>query len=360
MYAIGLYQWKNRTGLGPGGMKMKDKLAAGVYGSLMGVAVGDAMGMPSSLLSPGEIREQLGVITGFLAAPPGHLTHAGLPAGSVTDDTGQTVAVAKAIIAEKGKVVPETIAGEILNWARQGGFLAPESMILGPSSRAALLQLGNGVPAAKAGMFGETNGAAMRISPVGLIHPGNVEGAVADTELCCLPTHGTSVAISGAAAISAAIATALTADTSLAQIVTAAKRGADLGTALGRRVAAPSISRRIDWALGMIASGDEEGAARDLYELVGTTVAITETVPVAMALLILAGGDPMKTALLAANLGGDCDTVGAIACSIAGAYAGINAFPDPIIEQIEEVNRLGLEDIARALTKIALQQVRDR
>ncbi len=91
-----------------------------------------------------------------------------------------------------------------------------------------------------------------------------------------------------------------------------------------------------------------------MYELVGTTVAITETVPVALALVLLAQGDPpTKTALLAANLGGDCDTVGAIACSIAGAYAGIDAFPSDLIQKIEEVNKLGLKDIALALSKVA-------
>lgn len=332
---------------------MTNKLAKKIYGSLMGVAVGDAMGMPSSLLTPAEIKQQLGWIEGFLPAPEGHLTHQGMPAGCVTDDTGQTLAVAKAIIADGGKVVPESIGREILNWAENEGALAEESMILGPSSRAALLQLRAGVPPAQAGMFGDTNGAAMRISPVGMIHPGDIEGAVADTELCCLPTHGTSVAISGAAAVSCAIAAALGAAGSLAEIVAAARQGADLGAARGRRVAAPSIARRIHWALDIVADTDEETACQNLYELVGTTVAITETVPVSIALVVLAQGDPLKTALLAANLGGDCDTVGAIAGSIAGAYAGIDAFSSDVMEQIEAVNKLGLRNIALALFEIA-------
>ncbi|HHV08287.1 MAG TPA: ADP-ribosylglycohydrolase family protein [Firmicutes bacterium] len=332
---------------------MTNKLPEKIYGCLMGVAVGDAMGMPSSLLTRAEIKEQLGCIDGFLPAPEGHLIHNGMLAGSVTDDTGQTLAVAKAIIADGGKVVPESIGREILAWAEREGALAEDSMILGPSSRRALLQLKDGVSPTKAGMFGDTNGAAMRISPVGMIHPGDVKGAVADTELCCLPTHGTSVAISGAAAVSCAIAVALESTGSLNEIVTAAKKGAEMGATRGRMVAAPSIARRIDWALDMVTDADEKTACQDLYELVGTTVAITETVPVALALVLLAQGDPTKTALLAANLGGDCDTVGAIACSIAGAYAGIDAFPSDLIQKIEEVNKLGLKDIALALSKVA-------
>lgn len=92
-------------------------------------------------------------------------------------------------------------------------------------------------------------------------------------------------------------------------------------------------------------------ACQDLYELVGTTVATSETVPAALALFALAGGDPMKTAVLAANTGGDCDTVGAIAGSVAGAFAGIAAFPSEVIETIERVNRLDLRAIAAALVE---------
>lgn len=185
---------------------------------------------------------------------------------------------------------------------------------------------------------------------VGIIHPGELYGAVADTELCCLPTHGTSVAISGAAAVSCAIASAMGGAGSPEEVVNAAVRGAELGATRGRAVAAPSIARRIQWAVDMALSrGDEVAACRDLYELVGTTVATTETVPVALALFALAGGDPIRTAILAANTGGDCDTVGAVACSIAGAYAGISAFPEETIHIIEQVNNLGLKDVALSL-----------
>lgn len=44
---------------------MTNKLPEKIYGCLMGVAVGDAMGMPSSLLTRAEIKEQLGCIDGF-------------------------------------------------------------------------------------------------------------------------------------------------------------------------------------------------------------------------------------------------------------------------------------------------------
>ncbi|MGE5594080.1 MAG: ADP-ribosylglycohydrolase family protein [Betaproteobacteria bacterium] len=331
---------------------MNHALFERAYGCLMGVAVGDAMGMPSSLMTPQEIASQIGRIDRFLPAPRGHVIHDGLPAGSTTDDTAQTVAVARAIIGDGGKVMPESVAREILAWAESVGALDEGALVLGPSSRAALALLRAGVPPAEAGKSGETNGAPMRISPVGIIHPGDLDGAVADTELACLPTHGTSVAISGAAAISCAIACAVGGETSLENVVRAAIRGADLGAARGRLVAAPSIARRVEWAVDLALSArDESRACRDLYELVGTSVATAETVPAAIALFALAGGDPMKTAILAANTGGDCDTVGAIAGSVAGAFAGIAAFPSDVIETIERVNRLNLKAVAASLVE---------
>ena len=54
------------------------------------------------------------------------------------------------------------------------------------------------------GVHGDTNGGAMRISPLGLIHPGRPEAAVHDAIIACTPTHFTNVALSGACAVAAA------------------------------------------------------------------------------------------------------------------------------------------------------------
>ncbi len=233
------------------------KLFKHAYGCLAGVAVGDAMGgMPSSLMTPCEIRSQIGRIEWFLPAPEGHYIHDGLAAGSTTDDTAQTLAVAQAVISDKGKVVPESVAREILAWAESIGALEEGgALVLGPSSMRALSLLGKkGVPAAEAGKFGgETQrGGAHAYKPMGIINAGgDPAGALDDTELCCLPTHGTSVAISGAAAVSCGIAKALACPESIEEIVDAAgPGGAEQGGATrGRVVAAPSIAKRIQWAV---------------------------------------------------------------------------------------------------------------
>jgi ADP-ribosylglycohydrolase len=66
---------------------------------------------------------------------------------------------------------------------------------------------------------------------------------------------------------------------------------------------------------------------RELYDVIGTSLSVPETVGSAFGVLVMAEGDPQQAAIYAANLSGDADTVGAIACAMAGAYAGIGAFP---------------------------------
>ncbi len=48
--------------------------------ALQGLAIGDALGMPTQLLSRSEIASRFGPIEGFRSAPDDHPIAAGLPA----------------------------------------------------------------------------------------------------------------------------------------------------------------------------------------------------------------------------------------------------------------------------------------
>src|SRR3990172_1125461 len=107
-----------------------------IYGCLVGVAAGDAMGMPTSLMSPGSIKETFGeYIKDFLPAPRGHVIHDKMVAGQVTDDTQQTLLIADSII-DTGGVDSRDIARRLLKWAEDIG--AFDSLLVGPSSLRAL------------------------------------------------------------------------------------------------------------------------------------------------------------------------------------------------------------------------------
>ena len=327
---------------------MKNKVLGGVFGQ----ALGDAWAMPA-LLTPSQTREYFKEgFTDFYPGPDSHPFHRGLLAGRVTDDTEQAYALAEEILRD-GKVSIEGTARAVINWYDR--IDGDNCIYVGPSTRRAVLAMKRGVDLQQTGRFGDTNGASMRISPVGLIHPGDVESAVRDTYLSCIPTHHTDVAISGASAIAGAIAIAMMPGTSMDDIVAAGIRAADLGRAYEEHWIGASVSRRIRLAVEIARSPlSESERLQDIYDLVGATLAITEAVPAAFGVLVMADGDPLKTATYAAQLSGDADTVGAMATAIAGAWRGIEAFPVWILDRLRKANpEMDFDRLADGLFKLA-------
>ena len=99
-----------------------------------------------------------------------------------------------------------------------------------------------------------------------------------------------------------------------------------LGRAHGRRWFGCSVPFKIEQALAITGStADSRTRLRRIFDEVGATLNVPETVGAAFGILAMAEGDPKETAVLAANLSGDADTIGAIACAMAGAYAGFDA-----------------------------------
>ena len=323
-----------------------------ILGGLLGEALGDAWGMPA-LLTPEETWQRFGGwVDRFCPAPPDHPVHAGLPAGRVTDDTEQAFALAQAIITDGG-VKPEGVARAIVSWYESVG--GDHSPYIGPSTRRAVQAIRRGEPLTQTGLRGDTNGGAMRVCPVGLIHPGDVHAAAWDAALSCLPTHNTHVATAGAAAIAGAIAQALLPSATLQELIEAGKRAAREAAQWAAPWMGASVLRRIELAVAL-AQADKSDRERlqDLYDIIGTTLATSESVPAAFGVLVMAEGDLLRTATYAANLSGDADTVGAMACAIVGAWRGVDAFPDEIIETLIRVNpELDFAGVAMGLYRLA-------
>ena len=294
-----------------------------ILGCLYGQALGDAFAMPAHI-HPDDTIRAFGWLDSWQAAPDDHLVHAGLPAGRITDDSEQAFSLAQAFIVAGGVTLAATV-GALLDWyERVDGDNSP---YVGPSTRRGINALKAGEDPRTTGLWGDTNGAPMRIAPVGLLHPGDIPGAVVDTATVCMPTHYTQPAVSGAAAVAAAVAQALTVD-SLDDVIAAGLHGAEKGREQGRRWFGTSVAFKIEQALAIATSPDDSPTRlRRLFDEVGATLNVPETVGAAFGILRMADGDPKRTAILAANLSGDADTIGAIACAIAGAFAGIEAIP---------------------------------
>jgi ADP-ribosylglycohydrolase len=310
---------------------LERKLRGGLYGQ----ALGDAFAMPA-LFRMEQTRAAYGTPGDqLLPAPPDHPVHHGMIAGRFTDDTEQAFALADAIIRD-GEMTVRGAADAIVAWYdRIDGDHSP---YVGPSTRRGVEALKRGADPEHAGARGDTNGSAMRVSVIGLINPGDVSGAIREAIHSAIPTHGTQTGISGACAIAAAVAQAYTA-TSVDELVEAGLRGASEGDQFGTRWLAPSLVRRIGMALQIARSDAPEwDRLSEIYDTVGTGLAIVESVAAAFGVLVMSGGDPIRAAQLSFTLSGDADTIGAMACAIAGTYRGIDAIPPGMIETLRRAN----------------------
>lgn len=332
----------------------QDRLRSHATGALAGVALGDSFGMPGELWTRRHIQEHFGEITDFLPGPDGHFVVDGYRAGQYTDDTQQTLMLAETIIECEGEVRCEDVARNLVAWADR--VAASEGNFLGPTSARAIALLREGADPRAVTADGETNGAAMRIVPIGVVRSlTNPESFVDAVSESCWMSHRTSVAISGAALIAGAVSSALDqaatgATPTVEQCLNDAVRVAELGIGRGKEVVAASLPHRARWAIDIAREApDDETFSQRLYDEVGASVAMIESAPAALGLFARAGQDPMRVARLAANLGGDTDTIGAMAGGMSGALVGIEGIPSSALDLIAEVNgRTFLElDLAR-------------
>ncbi len=303
-----------------------------ILGGLYGQALGDAWGMPA-YFDPQQTWERFGWVETFLPAPDDHEVHAGLPAGRITDDSEQAFSLARAYL-EAGAITVEATVRALIDWYdRTGG---DQSLYVGPSTRRGMQALKRGDDPRLAGRTGDTNGAAMRVSVVGLLCAGDPLAAVEAAEISALPTHGTNVAISGAAAVAAAVAVACRPDATLDTLIAAGLMGAELGRKRGVKWIGASVTRKIEQAVAIARKGgDPLTRCHELYDVVGASLAITETVGAAFGVLVLADGDPALAARYAAALSGDADTIGAIACALAGTLRGFDSIPAWAVTALE-------------------------
>lgn len=336
-------------------MKNKTKVSEeyiknAIKGCLVGVAAGDSMGMPTSMMSPSTIKKIFGkYVDEFLPAPKGHVIHDKMVAGQVTDDTQQTLLIADSII-EKGKIDPEDIAHRLINWAEE--INAFGTMAVGPSSFRALYAIKAGKSIYETGSVGDTNGAVMRIGAVAIYGKGELRRTVDAVEQACIPTHNTNIAIAGASAVAMAIGSCINGEKDIDIIIENAIKAAELGMARGNIWYSASIIERTKLALDLVNQNKpQEKIIQDLYNIIGAGVQVSETVPTCLAITKLANGNLVDAIQLATNLGGDCDTIAAIAGSICGAYSGANNILDEWINLLEKVNNYNFSDYTEKLYK---------
>ena len=333
-------------------------------GALYGLALGDALGMPTQELPRSRAEQLLGAGPVLLAGPVDNPISAGLPAGSITDDTEQALVLARLLVEGAGRVDPGALATALLDWhdvmATRGSL-----DLLGPTTLAALTAIRAGADPGVTGRGGSTNGAAMRVAPVGIATPAGgpagsaarLAAAVADAGR---PTHDSRDANASAAAVAAVISLGID-GASFGQAWPVALEVADLAADLATpddaaRHELPDLIRR---AIRIAAESHRIGgvpAALDaICAQVGTTLHSHESVPAAFAIAALAPDDAGAAAWYAARLGGDADTIAAIAAAMVGACTGASLLPAAALATVRTVNRLDLAPLVEDLLALRRQ-----
>ena len=317
-----------------------------IRGVLIGGAYGDAMGMPTEFWTQEHINVRFPKgVEELLPSQADDFFGRTMSSGEITDDTINTMMIAKMIIENHGIINTESYINQLIKWKNESKVAA---LVCGPSTLKALEAIERGVSVEETGKLGTTNGAAMKISPIGIISDyRDMDSLINNVSMICKPSHNTSIAIQGASIVAGIVSYVVSGGNDIEKIWNLAEEIAGRASSRGFQIPSASIVQRMKLAKKMIRNCTMPEALKNLHEVIGTGVETIETIPSILAIIELSGGDPMISAKLCASIGGDTDTIGAIATGICG---GMNPnFNDWLIKDLERTNNLNFDELSNEL-----------
>lgn len=293
-------------------------------GCLLGLAIGDALGMPVEGWPQQQIREQYGWVDRYLPRldSAGHVE---TPAGEFTDDTELALCLVEALTSAHGYLDPDAVGYRFLRVLQ-----SESSRFLDPTTRRAL-ERADRTGDFQQGIGGEgrpTCSAAARIAPIGLVHAlgrFNPELFVRDVLRACLLTHSDPEAINGALAVAYAVRLLVTAEVPPEILIDEVVHFIDEDV----------VARSLRLAASLVAHGGTP--ERDLANLreIGTSADVAEAVAAAFYCFATHPDDFLAAVLTAVNAGGDTDSIAAMTGALAGAYLGAMGIPPALVDGLE-------------------------
>lgn len=265
-------------------------------GTLMGLAVGDALGTTLEFTR----RDSTPPVTDMVGGGPFQLAP-----GEWTDDTSMALCLADALIAGDGAIRDEDLAARFLRWWKAGeNSVNGRCFDIGISTRRALARFAEtGRAEGNTDPHSAGNGGIMRLAPVVLAARGSEAQAVELARQQSAATHAAPECLDAAEA--------------LARILQAGIDGQ------GKDALDASANREFCGTIRSIAGGSWKAKSRDEIRSSGYVADTLEA-----ALWAVHGADDFASAVLrAVNLGDDADTVGAVTGQVAGAIWGYSSIP---------------------------------
>jgi ADP-ribosylglycohydrolase len=274
-------------------------------GTLLGTALGDALGLPAEGMSAKAIARRFGRVEDY------HLLGS---RGFVSDDTEQSALVAHALLRSDLPAAVRSFRRSLLGW-----FLRLPWGI-GLATVRACLRIALGLR--RSGVRSAGNGASMRAAIVGVFFAEDPARRREWSDAIASVTHVDPRAVQGARFV-AEVAAAATRTTDALACVTAARPVVD----------DPQLGSAIDEAIRLVARG--ASTAEAAAEL-GTTGFVLHTVPFAVFCFGRFGGDTLRALSEQISAGGDTDSIGAIVGAWCGALHGESGLPRALIDRISD------------------------
>ncbi len=276
-------------------------------GCLLGLAIGDALGGRFEARSGSSIRERFASVEALIRYPQDEIWY--------TDDTQMAIGIAQTLV-EHGEIIESALCKSwVRNYVRSRGYgrgarAVIEAMEEGKDHRVIAETYFVG------GSYG--NGAAMRVAPIGLVFRDNESRLWDQARLSALPTHLHLLGIEGAQIIARAVAWA-----SHAERFDRAEFLAHMQAAC----TTPEFRAKLVLA-------ERVQTPEELAQL-GNGIEAIESAPTAIASFALTPDSYADTIANVIFLGGDTDTMAAMAGAISGAFLGIDAIPPNLLQRLE-------------------------
>ncbi|MDP7253600.1 MAG: ADP-ribosylglycohydrolase family protein [Planctomycetota bacterium] len=350
-------------------------------GALLGMAVGNALGAPASGLSKEELKERFGTLQAYedsfdleeFAETASDMDERDktykvsrwLPKGVYTGDTQQALILCESLIMERG-YNSETFAELLCKFSHPRGrnFRFGIYRGAGRSFRDSIRSLEDGVDTRKAGQPSSSNGAAMRVAPLGLFYGDDLDALKKHVIEQSVLTHRDVMAVAAAQAIAHLVALVLPMrrppcpSELLAHLLEhvrqaeelAAETGADFITNLGSAkngfsTALAKVSDYLDLDLekGISKIGEYAESTSDRPGIGGTGGYVLSSVITSIYVFLKNVGTFERAVIAAINQGGATDTIGAIVGAVSGALHGPNSIPARLVRGVSNANHLELK-----------------
>jgi len=311
-------------------------------------AAGDALGMPTEFMTYRQIKRKFGFVSELIDPKYSMIHSKGLKLGEVTDDTEQVLYLIEEYHKSKN-FSEETVKRALLRWFKE--CKPDEKGYIGPSTKKSIEYFDKGI---EVEANGTTSGAPMRVLAPVLYHMDKDESSLITSIInCVIPTHNTNLAIESSLAVGFAYYYA-SKGANTNEIIDAAIKGAKIGERLTEKeFVGPSIAERLKIIKQYIPEADEvDKFLQKIYYIFGTTMEAVDVAGAAIAIGTYCKDDVWLAIRMGASIGGDTDTIAAIAGALSAFQANNHNIPKDIIHLIQNENNISFKKYAKILEEV--------